>query len=205
LRPERTHSLESKLMARAGRHEADVTAYYQRTRDLRSDLVELEGDVLVSRPVNLGTRTSLGTSLILRGPVAKGVRYALTTYLARDRIEHSDLPGVDDDGTRYGSSIQLEYRDGTEGRAAADHVRLIARYTGPIENGLSRTSSTILADASWSHGLTDRLAAVLTASHVLKSPTISSFGPEVITRTRLRSSGPSFNLALTYSLSAAGQ
>ena len=204
LKPEKTHSLELKLMAKAGRHEADLTAYTQRTRDHRTELVTLEGAVLVSRPVNLGRRRSLGANLNLRGPLAGGLRYTATADLARETIEEADLAGIDDAWTRHGASLQLDYRDGAEGRAGADQVRLTARYTGPSSTGLSTISPAIRADASWSHAFTDRLAAVLTASHVFKPPRITSFGPDLVSRTSFRATGPTINLALTYGLSATG-
>lgn len=204
LRPEKTHSLEFKLAAKAGRHEADLIGYYQRTRDLHSELVELEGDVLVSRPVNLGRRISLGTSVNLRGPLAKRLRYTVTAYLAHDQFEAPDLPGLDESGTGYGASLQLDYRDGIEGRAGTDQIRLAARYTGPSEDGLSSSSSMVSADASWSHAFTDRLAAVLTASHVFKSARITSFGPGVTSRTAFDAHGPTVKLALTYGLGPSG-
>ena len=160
--------------------------------------------MLVSRPVNLGRRHSLGANLNLRGPLANGLRYTATADLARETIEEADLSGIDDAWTRYGASLQLDYRDGAEGRAGADQVRLTARYTGPSATGLSTISSVIRADASWSHALTDRLAAVLTASHVFKSPRISSFGPDVVSRTIFRADGPSVSLALTYGLGGGG-
>ena len=200
LLPEKTHSVELKLMARAGEHEADVTSYYQRTRDLRSELVALEGDVLVSRPVNVGTRTALGASLNLRGPLARGLSYTVTADLAQERIGGAGLPGADASAARFGASLQLDYRDGTEGRAGADQLRLTARYAGPSATGLSRLSSTMRADASWSHALTDRLSAVLTASHAFKPTRVTSFGQDVISQTSFRAAGPRINLALTYGL-----
>jgi ferric enterobactin receptor len=205
LRPEKTHSLELRLVAKAGRHEADLTSHYQRTRDLRTDLVELEGDVLVSRPVNLGTRKSLGMSLAVRGPLARGLRYTVTGDLGRETFDTAGFPGADDAATRHGASLQLDYRDGIEGRAGADQIRLAARYTGPTETGLSGISTIVRAEASWSHALTGRLSAVLTASHVLKPPRFTSFGPEVVSRTIGRASGPTINFALTCALSSSGR
>ena len=193
------------LVTLSAQHEADLTTYLQRTRDLRSELAELDGDILVSRPVNLGTRTSLGASLNLRGPLARGLRYTVTAYLAHDRIGDGGLPDVDEGGTSYGGSLQLDYRDGTEGRAGEDQLRLTARYAGPSDTGLMRTSSMLSADMSWSHALTDRLSAVLTASHVLKSPRLTYRGPDVIWRTITRAEGPAASLALTYALSPSRQ
>ncbi len=204
LRPEKTHSLELKLSANAGPHEADLTSYYQRTRDLLSERVELEGEALVNRPVNLGRSSSLGTSLNLRGPLTRGLRYTVTANLAHDSFNGADSPGLNRAGTRLGSSFQLEYRDGAEGRAGADQVRLTARYAGPRTDGLSKTSSALSAEGTWSHALTDRLSAVLTASHWLRSPRITYFGEDVIVRSTSRATGPTVNIALTYSLSPAG-
>jgi outer membrane receptor for ferrienterochelin and colicin len=205
LRPEKTHSVEAKLMAKAGNHNADLTAYYQRTRDLRSYIAELEGDVLVSRPVNVGTRISLGANLQVRGPLATGLKYVASAYLARETIDHGSFAGFDDSATRYGGSFQFEYRDGTEGRAGADHIRLSASYSGPTETGLARESSYIRINASWSHAVTDRLSAVATASHWVNSPTSTVFGGDVVSRQKSRFPGPVVNLALTYSLSPSGK
>lgn len=205
LRPEKTHSLELKLMAKAGNHSADLTAYYQRTRDLRSYVTELEGNVLVSRPVNVGTRTSRGANLQVRGPLLKGIKYVTSGYLARETIANADLSGLDDANISYGGSLQLEYRDGTEGRAGADHIRLSASYSGPTETGFARISSYARASAHWSHALTDRLSTVLTLSHWLNSPTSTVFAGDVISRQKSRFPGPTVKLALTFSLSPSGK
>jgi hypothetical protein len=101
--------------------------------------------------------------------------------------------------------LQLDYQDGIEGRAGADQLRLAARYAGPSDTGLMRTSAMLSADASWSHALTSRLAAVLTASHVLKSPRVTYRGLDVISRTVSRAEGPAASLALTYALSPSRQ
>ena len=205
LQPEKTHSLELKLMAKAGNHSADLTAYYQRTRDLRSYVTELDGDVLVSQPVNVGTRTSRGANLQLRGPLAKGLKYVASAHLARETIGETGLAGVDGASTNYGGSVQLEYRDGTEGRAGADHIRVSASYSGPTETGLARNSSSARVSANWSHALTDRLSAVATASHWLNSPTSTVFGGDAISRQKSRFPGPVVSFALTYDLSRPGQ
>jgi outer membrane receptor protein involved in Fe transport len=205
LRPEKTHSLELKLLAKAGNHSADLTAHYQRTRDLRSHVTELEGEVLVSRPVNVGTRTSRGANLQLRGPLAKGLKYVASAYLARETIGEIELTGIDDASTSYGGLLQLEYRDGTEGRAGADHIRLGTSYSGPTETGLARFSSTVRANASWSHALTDRLSTVMTLSHWLRSATSTVFGGDVVSRQETRFRGPTVKVALTYSLARGAQ
>lgn len=205
LRPEKTHSLELKLLAKAGSHGADLTTYYQRTRDLRSYVVELEGDVLVSRPVNVGTRSSLGANLQVRGPLTTGLKYVASAHLARESIEDADLTGLDDAATSYGGSVQLEYRDGTEGRAGADHIRLGASYSGPTETGFARISSNARVTAMWSHALTNRLSAVTTLSHWLNSPRSTVFGGDAVSREETRFPGPIVNFALTYSLSPSGK
>lgn len=205
LQPEKTRSLELKLMARTGNHSADLTAYYQRTRDLRSYVTELEGDVLISRPVNVGTRTSRGVNLQLQGPLANGLKYVANAFLARETIVEADLTGLDDVATSYGGSVQLEYRDGTEGHAGSDHIRISASYSGPTETGLARISSHARASISWSHGLTDRLSAVMTASHMLNSPCSTVFGGDVISRQVTRFPGPTARFALTYGLGPAAR
>lgn len=205
LKPERTNSFELKLMARAGKHGADLTAFLQRTRDLRSSLVELEDEVLVTRPVNLGRRKSWGASLSLRGPLARGLSYTATADLARDRIAGNDLfAGVDDGGARYGASLQVEYRDGIEGRAGADQLALRARYAGPIETGLERISSVWSAGATWSHAFTGRLSSVLTASWASRVR-ISSSGEGVVSQRTDRATAPRIMLALTYGLGTPGK
>jgi outer membrane receptor protein involved in Fe transport len=205
LLPETTNSFEVKLMAKAGSHAADLTAFYQKTRDLRSTLVELDEDVLVSRPVNLGTLTSHGANLQVRGPLAKGLSYVLNANLAWQTISDVDLAGFDNANTGYGASIQIEYRDGMEGRAGADHIRLSATFSGPSETGLARISSVVRASASWSHALTDRWSAVATATHFLNSPASTVFGADVVSRQETGFPGPVFNVALTYGLGTRGR
>jgi len=50
-----------------------------------------------------------------------------------------------------------------------------------------------------------RLSAVLTASQVLRSPRITSYGDEVVFRTSSRATGPQINAALTYGLGASAK
>lgn len=205
LRPETTGSFEAKLMARAGNHSADLTAYYQRTRDLRSVRAELDGDVLVTRPVNLGTQTSFGGNLQLRGPLARGLKYIFNANLARQTIGDADFAQFDGGGTSYGASLQIEYRDGSEGRAGADQIRLSANYSGPTETGFARTTSVARASASWSHALTDRWSAVATASHWLNSPASTVFGEGVVSRQETRFPGPIVSIALSYGMGTGGR
>ncbi len=217
LRPERTHSAELKLTAKAGGHEGELTATWQKTRDLESALSAIEEGVLVTRPVNLGTRVSWGANASLRGPLAKGLRYVVTADAARDRIGGGgaalggfdgagfDGAGFDGAGTRYGGSLQLIYRDGTEGRAGADQLRVTARYSGPVEAGLTRVSAVLTSSATWSHALTDRLSSVLSVTDLLGAPRYrtESFGGGVATRREDRAAGPSVRLSLSYGLGAA--
>ena len=91
--------------------------------------------------------------------------------------------------------------EGPDFGAVADLIRLIARHAGPVEAGLTRTSSSASASLTWSHAITDRLSAVLSASHVLKTPRGGPpFGrgrhfPQLQPR-----EGPRVSLALTYGL-----
>ena len=208
LRPEITDSFEAKLKARQSRQDIELTVFFRRTRDLRSSLGELDDGVLVTRPVNLGERTSRGANLSVQGPLGGGFRYSLSGNLADQTISGNDS-GLDfaPAGVQYVGSAQLEYRDGAEGRRGADRVEIRARYRGPTDLGLLRISSFASVDASWSHAFTDRLSGVLTLSDLLGPTTfrITSFADGTISRETTRTTGPRVTVSLTYSLSPPQQ
>jgi len=208
LQPEITDSFEGKLQAQVGKHSVDLTSYYNKTRDLFSSLVELEDEVLISRPINLGTRVSLGANLSVSGPIVKGLRYVATGDLAHENIKNGDEAfNLDDAGARYGASFQLDYRDGIEGKRGADHITVRTRYSGPTDLGLVKVSSFVSVNASWSHVFTDRISTAMSVSDVIGPPTIhtTTFSSGVISRQSDRAAGPRFTFSLTYSLKRSQQ
>jgi outer membrane receptor protein involved in Fe transport len=205
LRPEMTDSFEGKLRTRLFSQSVELTLFTRRTHDLQSSEAELSADgVLIIRQVNLGSRASSGMNLIVQGTVAQGLSYVLTGNLADQSIERNganlDLFGS---GVQYSGSLQLEYRDGTEGRRGADDVQLRLRYSGPVDLGLFRVSPFTSSQVSWSHAFTDHLSSVLTISDPFGSPTVRStfFSGDVVSRQNDRVAGPRVTFSLTYSLS----
>ncbi|HEV2817896.1 MAG TPA: TonB-dependent receptor [Allosphingosinicella sp.] len=209
LRPELTDAVEAKLRAEVAHQTISLTLFNRRTDNLFSNLSTLTDDgVLVTQPVNVGERTDRGGSLAVQGLVVRGLTYSINANLLGRRIEREDFGIVRvQHSTSYSATAQVDYRDGADGRAGADRVTLTANYSGPYDDGLVRRSSFFRASASWSHAITDRLSGVLTVDDVFgptefRSSTISN---TALTRTTLRSDGPRFKLALTYSLGRPGQ
>jgi hypothetical protein len=205
LRPEITGSFEAKLKGNKAKQDIEFTLYSRRTRDVQSSLAELDGGVLVTRPVNLGNRLSRGASLSVRGPLGGGFRHSLSGNLTDQRISGGDL-GLEPEGggAQHSASAQIEYRDGVDGRRGADRVEIRARYSGSTSFGLLRVSSYVSANATWSHAFTDRLSGVLTISDFLGPPDIriTTRSGSTLSRSTDKTSGPRFTLSLTYSLKA---
>jgi len=208
LRPELTDAVEAKLRAEVARQTISFTLFDRRTGNLFSSLSTLTADgVLVTQPVNVGTRNDLGASLAVQGQIARGFTYSLNANLIGRRIERDFGTRTVQRSTSYSASAQLDYRDGADGRRGADRVTVTANYSGPYDDGLLRRSSFFRAGASWSHAITDRLSTVVTIDDVFgptefRSRTLSD---TALTRTAFRSDGPRYKLALTYSLGRPGQ
>jgi ferric enterobactin receptor len=209
LRPELTDAVEAKLRAEAAHQTISLTLFDRRTDNLFSSLSTLTDDgVLLTQPVNVGARTDRGASLAVQGPIVRGLSYSINANLIARRIEREDFGIVRvQQSTNYSETVQIDYRDGADGRAGADRVTVTASHSGPSDDGLVRRSSFFRASASWSHAITDRLSGVLTIDDVFgptefRSSTISD---TAFTRTTFRSDGPRFKLALTYSLGRPGQ
>jgi outer membrane receptor protein involved in Fe transport len=209
LRPELTDSAEARLRAELEGQTISLTLFSRWTDDLFSRLSVLTDDgILLTRPVNVGERRDVGTSVAVQGPIVRGLRYTLNANLIDRRIERELFgPPIVQQSTGYTVTTQLDYRDGTDGRRGADRVTLTANFSGPYDDGLTRTSSFFRASASWSHAVTDRLSTVVTIDDLFgptefRSSTISDIA---LTRTTSISDGPRFKLALTYSFGRPGQ
>jgi ferric enterobactin receptor len=204
LRPEITDSFEGKLKAQPAGQSIELTLFSRRTRDLRSSAAELTDDgVLILRPINLGAQTSRGLNLSLQGPLGSGFAYSLNGNLSDQSIDQNGVGGnFARANTRYGGSVQLEYRDGVEGRRGTDHIQLRLRYSGPFDLGLFRISSFFTSSASWSHAFTDRLSGVLAVSDPIGPPSIRTtyLSGDVVSRQTERAAGPRVTFSLTYSL-----
>jgi outer membrane receptor protein involved in Fe transport len=208
LRPELTDAVEAKLRAEVARQTISLTLFGRRTGNLFSSLSTLTADgVLVTQPVNVGTRNDLGASLAVQGPILRGLTYSLNANLIDRRIERDFGIQRVQRSTSYSATAQIDYRDGADGRRGADRVTVTANYSGPYDDGLVRRFSFFRASASWSHAITDRLSGVLTIDDLF-GPTefrSSSISDTALTRTTFRSDGPRYKLALTYSLGRPGQ
>lgn len=209
LRPELTDSVEGRLRAELKPHTISLTLFGRRTNDLFSSLSTLTDEgVLVTRPINVGERTDLGLSLAVQGPIVRRLTYNLNANLIDRRVEREDFGILRvRHSANYSGTLQIDYRDGADGRRGTDRVTVTANFSGPYDDGLVRRSSFFRASASWSHGITDRLSSVLTIDDLFgptefRSRTISE---TALTRSTFLSDGPRIKLALTYSFGRPGQ
>jgi hypothetical protein len=203
LRPEITDALELKLKARIAGHEVDVAGFLRHTDQVMSQTVEFDDGVLITRSVNLGTRTLRGASLAMRGTVFGALRYSISANLADQQFNlGNEGVRLQDIGPEYGASGRIEYRDGAEGKSNTDRFVLNARYRGPTSGGFYRISGIATADASWSHAWSDQFSSVLTIGDIFGSPRVRStaYSAISVSRESSRSAGPRITLALTYSL-----
>lgn len=208
LRPELTDAFEAKLRGEVAGQTVSLTLFNRRTDDLFSSLSTLTDDgVLVTQPVNVGTRNDLGASVAVQGSIVQGLTYSINANLIDRRIE-SDF-GIlrEQRSTSYSGTAQFDYRDGQDGRRGADRISLTFNYSGPYDDGLLRRSAFFRASATWSHAITDRLSGVATIDDIF-GPTefrTSTFSETALTRTTNLSDGPRFKLGLTYSFGRPGQ
>lgn len=209
LQPELTDSVQARFRAEVERQTILLTLFNRDTDNLFSTLSTLTADgVLLSRPVNIGTRLDRGGNLAVQGTIARGLTYNFNANVADRRITREDL------GTRrllnsttYGGGLVIDYRDGNDGRRGADHIMLSINYSGPYDDGLTRTSSRFQANASWSHAITDRLTAVVSVDDIF-GPTefrSTAISGNVISRSSFFSDAPRYKFALTYNLGGPGQ
>ena len=208
LRPELTDSAEAKLRATFAGQTATLTLFDRRTDDLYSTLTTLTGDgVLISQPVNVGERTDRGAALAVQGPIVRGLAYTLNTNLIDRRIDREFGILREQHSTSYSANVQLDYRDGTDGRRGADRFSVSANYSGPYDDGLVRRSAFFRASASWSHFITDRLSSVVTVDDIFGPTEFRTrfLSDSALSRTISFSDGPRFKIALTYSLGPPGQ
>jgi hypothetical protein len=209
LRPEITDSYEAKFTTKVGKRNVAVTAYSRHTRDLFSNLRELNADgVLVSRRVNLGVLTLRGADMSVRGPISPRLSYSATADIAAesisdDLIEHSLLKSR----PQYSFSAQLEYQQGPRDRRGADRITLSYRYNGPIDRGLFSFSPYSYLSGSWSHMITDRVGAVVNVGRVLIPSTTksTSYSRSTIEDQFNRPAGLKIVTSLTYSLRPTNQ
>jgi outer membrane receptor protein involved in Fe transport len=204
LRPNLIDSFELKLSAQLGRQNLEVVAFARQTAGNNATLEELDGNgVLVSRDVNLGTATSRGANLSVRGPLGGGFSYAMEGNLSDEQVDDAGALGAfAQTGLKYSGSTTLEYHDGTEGRRHADHVEVTVRYNGPWRTGFLSIPAYASGTARWSHALTDRLSSVVTVSEFLgpPDPLTRSVSDTTISLRRERPGGPRIAFSLTFSL-----
>jgi ferric enterobactin receptor len=209
LRPELTDSVEARLRAQVEGQTISLTMFGRLTDDLFSSLSTLTDDgVLVTQQVNVGQRTDLGASVAVQGSFLQGLSYTLNANLIAREVERENFGILRvQNSTNYSATVQLDYRDGQDGRRGADRVTVTANFSGPYDDGLVSRSSFARVSASWSHAITDRLSSVVTVDDLF-GPTefrSSTFSDTALTRTSNFSDGPRFKLALTYSLGRPGQ
>jgi len=204
LRPELTHAFEAKLTLKGKRRTVEMTAFSRHTSDLWSSLGTLDAaGVLTSRQVNFGTRLLRGASIAVQGTIGRSFNYALNGNVADERLRsNGQVRAFAGEGAQYDGAVKLEFHDGQDGRRGADRVTLNARYSGPRFNGFLRVEPYVQADASWSHGLSDRLSSVLKLSDLtgpfrFKSTSVS---PDSLVRGTYGSRDRQVTLSLSYSL-----
>jgi outer membrane receptor protein involved in Fe transport len=209
LRPEITDSYEAKFSAKLGKQSLDITAFDRRTRDLFSNISELDTDrILVAHTINAGILVLRGADISLRGPLGRHLRYSASGDVADESISKYPVaaPTVHP-RVQYSMVGQIEYFDGVEGRKGADHVTLSVRHYGPIASGLYLISATSSLSVSWSHLLTDRVSTLFSLGGVSipRSRSTTSYAPSTVSREVYRPVGIRAFLSLSYSLRAPSQ
>lgn len=208
LRPELTDAFEARLRGQVAKQTVSLTLFHRRTEDLFSTLATLTDEgVLLTQPINVGERQDTGVSLAVQGSPLKGWSYNLNANLIDRRIDREGFgfPGTAESST-YSATAQVDYRDGTDGKAGADRVTLSTTFSGPYDDGLVERAAFFRASATWSHAITDRLQSVLTVDDIFGTEfETTTFSNSVLSRTRSFSDGPRVKFALTYSFGARGQ
>lgn len=207
LRPELTDAFEARFRGEVARQTVSLTLFHRRTDDLFSTFGTLTPDgVFLTRPINVGERQDTGVALAVQGSPLRGWSYNINANLIGRRIDQQFAGFTDSVGSStYSATAQVDYRDGTDGRAGADRVTLNTTFSGPYDDGLVERAAFFRASASWSHAITDRLTSVLSVDDVFGTEfeTIT-FSNSVRSRVRNVSDGPRIKLALTYSFGRRG-
>jgi outer membrane receptor protein involved in Fe transport len=204
LRPERTLGIEVAARASLAGQDLSISLYSRRRDDVHENAIiaTQEGGVL-ARPVNNGSRLSRGGQISARGKVFKAVRYSFSAWFAVARFNQLALLGiVRDESNEYGGNAQVDASHGKEGMPGSGQFSFSLRYFGATRELQSRTGGISSLDLSYTHVLTQKLAAVASLTRALGTRVITGerYGLNFAEESRTHLYGPVFHISLTYKL-----
>lgn len=202
LRPATTDAAELSVNWKIGKQDLAATAYRRATSSTIDSLRELTPDgIILSIPINGGTRKSMGGEMSLRGPVGNRWRYTVSGDIADVTLSRFDEAFVARTFNHSGKA-QLEYADAERGKRGFDQVTLNLQYQGPQQFFQTRISGFWDADVSWTHQITDKTASVVSISRLFGGLTIISRvdTQDFIERQTFDIHGPVVKVALSHRL-----
>ncbi|HTM79471.1 TonB-dependent receptor plug domain-containing protein [Asticcacaulis sp.] len=168
LEPQTTDSYETAYSYADKDFGLDATLYYRDTRDNFSPYSELTATgLLLQTTINSGHSRSGGVELNLRGPLTKRLSYSLNGNAFRAEVPFIDGGSRDQFG--WSGNVLLDY-DADNG----DRFQLNATAFSQSLTWQGYTRGFYRLDASYRHGLTDKLSLVVSATDILNSSEFST-------------------------------
>ncbi|MEJ0060949.1 MAG: TonB-dependent receptor [Terricaulis sp.] len=208
LQPSTTDAYEATLVYQTSERTYNVTLFDRISDDVFSSRTETTpGGVILTMPINAGTSEARGAQLIMRAPLMRGWRYALSANLLNrefDALEQGAITRRSE--FEYSGSGQIEYRDRNQSELGADHVQLEVQFQGPRYEFQTKADEFVTANFTWRRRLTDKISSVFTVQDIFDSaPTLSELRTDAFfERSEERGVGTRFRLALTYQFGGAG-
>ncbi|THD34834.1 MAG: TonB-dependent receptor [Sphingomonas sp.] len=206
-RPETTDAFEARVSFAGKIHSFDLTFYDRITHDSSDRLITLNPDgVVVTSPINAGTRLEQGIEAAFRGRIFTPLRYTLTGNLTAVSRDIGTLGNRQRDA-QYRGKLQLDYTDGKAADPGFDQVTANLRYEGPVHQFQYSRSDFVDADVSWTHRFTKRLSLITSVVSMFGGVSYDSQNrtPFILDKRFDRQGGRTFRFMLTYQLSAAPQ
>lgn len=163
LEPQETDSWELSWQRRIDQTFYQATLFYRDTTGAFTPVTtDLGGGVLLTRPDNLGARSSLGLELVANGKLHPTLRYNASLTLSEQQIDAAGIPGaVDRSGSSIGGRLSLTWQP-----TAEDFVQVSGLWTGDQLVAQGRRETTSLYNLGYRRKLTEKLSLQVTVRDV---------------------------------------
>ena len=166
LLPQETDSFEATWQRRSGQNFYQATLYLRDTTDAFTQVLsELGGDVLLTRPENLGSSRVTGLELAANGGLHRTLRYNASVNMFRQEIDAAGIPGaVDREGETISGRLTLNWQP-----TQADFLQVSSIWTGDQQLAQGVRESSTLVNLGYRRKLNDAWSVSLTVRDALDS------------------------------------
>jgi outer membrane receptor protein involved in Fe transport len=166
LEPQETDSYEAMWQMRRGQSFYQATAYFRDTTKAFTDVAtDIGGNVLLTRPENLGGRRDLGVELTASGRLHPTLRYNASINAFRQEIDAAGIPGGHDrEGELVTGRLSLNWQPTTK-----DFVQISGFWQGDQLLAQGTRESGGMLNVGYRRKLNDTLSLQFTARDVLNS------------------------------------